>query len=369
MPQRRKPPQPPDTLARRVAACRARIQQKAVDGYLLTNPVDQYYLTGFPGEDGAALILPHRIILITDGRFIGEARETPWADAIFRTGPMAEALEPVLTRHRIRRLGFQPEAMSVASNVLLARAIRPARMVGIKDLVPGLRLTKDAGEVACIERASRVAESAFKAILRGLKPGMTERQIAADLQHEMIRRGASAASFPIIVAEGPNAAKPHAVPGDRKIKVGSALLIDWGATVDSYRSDLTRVVFIRRIPPRFRKMYASVVEAQEAAIRAIRPGARMCDVDAVARDVLKQAKLDQYFTHGLGHGLGLDIHEAPRLSRNEKDRLAVGMVVTVEPGVYQAGVGGVRIEDDVLVTERGCRVLSRLSKNPDDMVL
>lgn len=362
-------PRPPDPLDDRLASCRARIQRKSVDGYLVTNRADQAYLTGFDGEDGAALILPKKIYLLTDGRFQAEARETRWAVPVFRKGNLPDALRPILNRHRVRRLGFQPEAMSVATHVALSKAIRPIRTVGINHLVPELRMTKDVREVASIEKACRVAEDAFKAVLRGLKPGMTERQIAADLQHEMIRGGATEASFPIIVAEGPHSAKPHAVPGARKIKTGSAVLIDWGATVEGYRSDLTRVVFIRRIPPRFRKMYTCVLEAQEAAIRAIRPGARMCDVDAAARNVLKKAKMDRYFTHGLGHGLGRDIHEAPRLSRNETRPLAAGMVVTVEPGVYRAGLGGVRIEDDVLVTERGCRVLSRLSKRLDDMVL
>jgi Xaa-Pro aminopeptidase len=198
---------------------------------------------------------------------------------------------------------------------------------------------------------------------------MTERELAAELGHEMARLGATEPSFPIIVAEGANAAFPHAVPGDRRLREGSAVLIDWGATVDHYRSDLTRVIFIRRIPPRFRRMYLSVLAAQREGIAAIKPGVRMCDVDGKARRVLKRAGMGRQFSHGLGHGIGLDIHEAPRLSAREKEPLEAGMVVTVEPGVYLPGIGGIRIEDDVLVTDTGQRALTSLPTEIDEMVV
>ncbi len=368
MPKNRRPSMP-DTFKQRLSALRATVLRKNLDGYFVTNREDQFYLTGFDGEDGAALILPRKVYLLTDGRFKQEAAEAPWATAIFRDGPMPGALVPLLKRHRVERLGYQPEAMHVATHTQLRRAIRPVRMVGVKNAVPDLRLRKDEDEIARIRKAVKVAEQAFKTVMKGIRPGMTERRIAADLRHEMVDLGATDASFPIIVAEGPNSAKPHAVPGDRKIKAGSAVLIDWGATVGHYRSDLTRVVFIRRIPPRFRRLYESVLRAQENAIGAIRPGARMCDVDAAARETLRQADLARYFTHGLGHGVGLDIHEAPRLSKRVTDCLEEGMVVTVEPGVYLPGTGGIRIEDDVLVTRDGCQVLSTLSKRIEDAII
>jgi Xaa-Pro aminopeptidase len=355
---------------RRLKACTDKIQRKALDGYLVTNRTDQYYLTGFDGEDGAVLLLPDRVCLITDGRFKDEVViDAPWATAVVRTGSLPEAIERLVRRYRVRRLGFQPELLSVQSHAILRRRLRPARLVPLPDLVTQLRLLKDEGEVAALEKAARVAEDAFRTLLRKLRPGMTEIEVAARLEYEMHRRGASGPSFPTIVAEGPNSALPHARPGDRRIRVGSALLIDWGATVDRYRSDLTRVVFIRRIPPRFRRMYENVLAAQAEAIEAVAPGVRMCDVDARARRLLTRAGMGRQFSHGLGHGVGLDIHEAPRLAKKVTDRLAAGMVVTAEPGVYYPGVGGVRIEDDVLVTEKGHRIMTSLPKELDDMVI
>lgn len=361
---------PPSVIADRLQACRQRILDAGASGYLVTNRPDQYYLTGFDGEDGAALVLPRKVYLITDGRFEEQAARTAsWAAPVIRTDSVAKALKPLLRRHRVDRLGFQPEHLSVAQHRALRKEARPTRLAALKGLVDRLRLIKDDEEVAAIERAIRVAEGAFRTVIKRLRPGTTERALAAELQHEMIRRGATEASFPIIVAEGANASLPHAQPGDRRIRRGSAVLIDWGATVDHYRSDLTRVVFIRRIPPRFRRMYEQVLAAQLEAIRSIRAGVRMCDADAAARKQLERVGWEKRFSHGLGHGLGLDIHEAPRLSKRFTDPLEAGMVVTVEPGVYFPGVGGVRIEDDVLVTTDGCRVLSRLAKELDAMVV
>ncbi|HSW44335.1 MAG TPA: M24 family metallopeptidase, partial [Phycisphaerae bacterium] len=247
----------------------------------------------------------------------------------------------------------------------------PARLVPIAGVTRDLRLIKDSAEVSTLEKAIRIAESAFLRVFFGrrFRPGMTERELAAELQHEMLRQGADGEAFPIIVAEGPNSSLPHAVPGNRRIRRGSAILVDWGAVCRHYRSDLTRVVFVHRIPPRFRRMYEAVLAAQAEGIQAIRPGVRMCDVYERARASLETAGMVRHFTHGLGHGIGIDIHEPPSLSKRMVEPLKAGMVVTVEPGVYFPGIGGVRIEDDVLVTESGARVLSRLPKDLDLMVI
>lgn len=362
---------PLPAVAARLQACRARIQEKSVTGYLITNRVDQFYLTGFNGEDGAALILQNRVYLITDGRFEEDAAKTaPWATAIIRRGvTLAEALTKLARQLRLKSLGFQPAALSFANYQAFKRAVAPAKLVPLPGLTEALRLIKDPGEVAGIERAIEVAEDAFQAVIRRIKPGWTESRLAAELEYDMKGRGASGPSFETIVAVGANGSLPHYRPGDGRIEAGSVVLIDWGATVDHYRSDLTRMVFIRRIPPRFRRMYAEVLAAQEAGIAAIRPGVRACDVDAAARRSLKKAGMDKYFAHSLGHGVGLDIHELPRLATKMEEPLRPGMVVTVEPGVYFPGVGGVRIEDDVLVTENGCRVLSHLTKDIQSMVV
>jgi len=310
------------------------------------------------------------VYLLTDGRFAeAAAQSAPWALAVIRQESLSKVVARLVKKHRIRRLGFQPLSVSVGLQGELRKAIRPARLVALPPVVTNQRLIKDETEILAIQKAVRVAESAFRATLRQFRIGMTERQLAALLQYEMIQRGAAEASFPIIVAEGANSSLPHAKPGNRKIRRGSAVLIDWGATVDHYRSDLTRVIFVRRIPPRFKRMYKNVLEAQKEAIQAISPGIRMCDVDARARRVLKEAGMDERFTHGLGHGLGLDIHEEPRLAKRVTNVLQAGMVLTVEPGVYFPGIGGVRIEDDVMVTDKGCRILSRLSRDLEAAVV
>lgn len=369
-PAKRSATQPSPSIAERLRRLRHTIQAKGLGGYLVTDRPNQFYLTGFDGEDGAVLILPRKVYLLTDGRFAEEASQAAgWAEAIIRKGKLSEALKKLTTKHRLEKIGLDPATITVEQHASLRKEIKPTRLVSVPDLVARQRLYKDETEVAAIEHAVRVAEGAFERVTKKLKPGVTERELAAELQHEMIRRGATEASFPIIVAEGPNSSLPHAKPGDRTIRVGSAVLIDWGATVEHYRSDLTRVIFIRRIPPRFRRMYEAVLAAQAAALAAIRPGERMCDVDAAARNRLKKDKLDQAFSHGLGHGIGLDIHEPPRVSFRSEEKLEPGMVITVEPGVYLPGVGGVRIEDDVLVTERGCRILSRVPKSLDEMIV
>lgn len=343
---------------------------KGVDAYLVTNRRDQYYLTHFEGEDGAALILANHVYLITDGRFAEQAQiSAPWARAIMRKGRLTEAIGKTVRKHRLDKVIFDPAEASMLLVSSLRKACRPSRLVAAAGLLTDMRQIKDSSEVQAIIRAAEVAEKAFSTVTRRIRPGMTERQVAADLLYEMLRLGASDASFPIIVAEGAASSLPHARAGDRKIHVGSAVLIDWGATVDHYRSDLTRVVFVRKIPPCFGRMYANVLAAQAVGIEAIRAGVAFADVDEKARRVLKRRGMDKAFSHGLGHGIGLDIHEAPRLAKQAKGVLQAGMVVTVEPGVYFPGVGGVRIEDDVLVTEDGCRVLTHLPKELEYMVV
>lgn len=366
----RRSPKPPVAINRRIECCREQIRRRGMDGFLVTNRVDQFYLTEFDGEDGAALVLPRRVYLLTDGRFAEEAgKKAPWATAVIRTGSLKDALARLTRRHRMRKLGFQPEHLTVSDFGAFRKAVAPTKLRGLGRVASALRLKKDETEVAAIREAIRIAETAFRTVIGRMRLGMTERQIAAELLFEMTRLGARGASFPIIVAEGPNSSLPHAKPGERRIGVGSAVLIDWGAIAEGYCSDLTRVVFVRRIPPRFQRMYEKVLAAQLEGIRAIAPGVRMCDVDGKARKVLAKAGMGRRFTHGLGHGLGLDIHEAPRLARKVTDRLEPGMVVTVEPGVYFPGIGGVRIEDDVLVTETGAEVLTSLPKNLDAMVV
>jgi len=361
---------PPGHIAERLRRLREIMHRRNLSAFLVTDPVDQFYLTGFDGEDGAALISAKRVYLMTDSRFDEVAdRHAPWASKIVRRGGLTEAVGKLLNRRRVRRVGIQSSHISMHDAAELRRVVGATRLVAMPGVADELRLCKDATELVTIRRAIDIAQKAFIATNRRIRIGLSERRIAADLEHEMRRLGADAASFPTIVAIGPNGSLPHARPGDRRVERGSAILIDWGARVGGYCSDLTRVVFVARIPPRLGKVYQVVLDAQLRAIQAIRPQVRADRVDAVARRRITRAGYGKRFGHGLGHGLGLKVHEQPRVSRLSKAELQVGMVFTVEPGVYLPGVGGVRIEDDVLVTPEGVEVLSTLGKDLQDMVL
>jgi Xaa-Pro aminopeptidase len=234
----------------------------------------------------------------------------------------------------------------------------------VTDLMVNQRKVKDAFEVAAIRKAAKVAEGAYLAVRPKLKAGMTENEIAGLMEFEMRRRGASSGSFETNVSVGANSALPHYRPADVPLRSGQALLFDWGAKVDYYCSDITRTHLFGRAEPTMREIYKVTLEAQLAAIAAIKPGAKTRAVDKVARDIIRKAGYGKDFGHGLGHGIGLAVHELPRLSPAAADEeLRPGMICTVEPGIYLAGVGGVRIEDDVLVTETGCEVLTLLDKS------
>lgn len=346
------------------------MKRNGFEAYLITKRMDQFYLTGFTGEDSAVLVTPKVIHVISDGRF-DEAinQECPWVTRWMRKGLLNAEIARVFRELKLRKVAIQAEGLSLADHGEIRKLNKQTRLVPAPAIIGRMRTLKDKNELAAMGKALRVAEDAFLALRKSIRLGQTELEIAARLEYEMKTRGASGPSFATICAEGPNAALPHAHPGHRKVKPGSAILIDWGARVGFYCSDLTRMLFVDTIPPKLGKVYSIVLEAQQRAIAAIRPGARMCDVDTVARSYIAEAGYGPQFNHGLGHGLGLDVHEPPSLSWRSTEKLVAGMVVTVEPGIYLPGIGGIRIEDDVLVTTRGQRVLSRLSTSAAQAIL
>lgn len=357
-------------IANRIKRCRAAMAKKKIAAYLLTNRADHYYLAGFSGEDSALLVTRKDVWVISDGRFEESIRkECPWARVSLRNGLLPAEIGAVCRRARLKTVAVQTDHLTLDDHAAIRKAARPVRLVSGPPIVNDMRIRKDGDELRVLGRAIKVAEEAFAATRRSIRVGQTEQEMAARLEYEMAKRGSAGPAFPSIVAEGPSAALPHAVPGKRKIRQGSAILFDWGATVGFYRSDLTRMVFVGRIPPKIRTIYDIVLQAQKLAIAAIRPGERMCDVDAVARDYIADAGYGKQFGHGLGHGLGIDVHEAPSLSWRSDQRLEAGMVVTVEPGIYLPGVGGVRIEDDVLVTPKGHKILTHFAKDIESAVV
>ena len=369
---------PKTSSMREVLASRRRAAMRVVtagklDAMLVTHPPDVGYLSGFSGEDSYLVIGGGWSSLITDGRFAEQAaKECDGVEIVVREKSLTDSAGKALGGRRVRKLGYQKAHISVAVQEDLSRDVGRRKLVGVSGLMAPLRAVKGAEELTQIRKAVRIAQKAFgELIAGGAKPlvGRTERQIAAQLEYHMRSLGADAAAFETIVAAGPNGSRCHHQPGQRRVRKGEALLIDWGARVNGYHSDLTRVVFLGTIPPKLAEIYDVVRRAQEAGIAACRPGVRCKTPDAAARDVIESAGYGKEFVHGLGHGLGRQIHEAPWLAKKRRARLRAGMVVTVEPGIYLPGVGGVRIEDDILITLRGHRQLTAVPKSLEQAVL
>jgi len=362
-------------VARRGAVLR-KVRGAHVKAVLISCPEDVGYLSGFTGDDSFLLMgeagrgdssRPAQwVCLITDGRYSEQAnKECRGIEVHVHRGQLPEAVAALLKGRRVRRLAVQAEHLTLQRRSVLEKGLKGKSLVGIDDLVKDLRQIKDAVEVKAIRKAIRVAENAFRTLLAGGLRGFvgrTERQVAAELDYQMRLAGADRPAFETIVAAGAHGSLPHYRPGETRIRRGQPVLIDWGARVQGYCSDLTRVVLLGRIPPKLVRIYQVVLRAQAAGMAAVRPGISGKTADAAARKVVEAAGYGQQFVHGLGHGLGREVHEGPSLGRFSGMRLRAGMVVTVEPGIYLPGVGGVRIEDDVLVGSDGQRRLSSLPR-------
>lgn len=361
-------PKTPKQLQARIAMLRKRIASWKCDALLVTNPRDIRYLTGFIGDDSWALVRARsaQAHVISDYRFEQQIKhEAPHVTAIMRKTSLADVVKNLADRCGLVRIALQSDYLTVTHRKTLSKKMGASTLKNVDDGMLDQRAVKDGREILAIREALAIQQEAFRKTLRFIKPGRTEYEIAAHLEYQMRLLGADGVSFPSIVAADENAALPHAIPGKRKVKRGGIVLVDWGAMFQGYCSDLTRVIALGSMPRKMREIYRIVLEAQCAAVAAIAPGKALKDVDKVARDIIKDAGYGKQFGHSLGHGIGLDIHEQPVLSTRVKGELAPGQVVTVEPGVYLPGVGGVRIEDDVLVTVTGRRVLSDLPKRLD----
>ncbi len=361
MPTKKASAQTPAAARRK--ALRAELKRRTCDAALITNPVDIRYFTGFHGADSWLIVTARRAIIVSDFRFAEELEQVEGVTVVMRTGDIVTAAAGALHYAGATLTAIQSEHVTISVRKRLAKELGARALSDTTSLVSDLRLLKDAGEIRAIAKATKIQEAALEAVLADLEPGIPEIELAAWLEFELKTRGSSEPAFDVIVAAKANGSLPHAVPGKTKTAAGKPLLIDWGATVDGYRSDMTRTFSLGRWSRQMREIYGVVLEAQLAALDAIAPGVVMADVDAAARDVIAVAGYADRFGHGLGHGVGLDIHEAPRLARGSEGVLQPGMVVTVEPGIYLPGVGGVRLEDLVVVTDRGSRNLSSLPKD------
>lgn len=362
----------PKHLVDRVHLLQKRLRSEGASALLVTNPRDIRYLTGFVGDDSWALI-PMRgskAYILSDFRFDEQiAKEAPHAVAIMRKKSLTEELAKLADKLRLKKVALQPDYLTLAQRKPLAKHLGAKRLLVTDDGLLMQRAVKDAGEVKAIRKALAIQQQAFRETCDFIKPGQTENEVAAYLEYRMRALGADGVSFPSIIAAGANGSLPHAIPGKARIKAGGSVLIDWGAKYNGYCSDMTRVIALGKMKPKIREIYQIVLDAQVAAIDAIGPGKKLSDIDKVARDVITKAGYGEQFGHSLGHGLGLDIHEQPVLAGKAKGVLEPGHVVTVEPGIYLPGIGGVRIEDDVLVTPRGHKVLSDLPKSLESAII
>jgi len=360
-------------FARRRDSLRRLLSEKSLAALLVTDEHNVTYLSGFTGDSSYLLITGDRELLVTDGRYTEQlAHECPGLELAVR-GPgskLPDFTADVAAKLALPSLGIEADNVTVSFCETLREALKSSRMAHTSGLVESLREIKDAGEVAEIREAIEIAQQAFAAIRRSLRTGRTEKEIADELEHQMRLSGGTCGAFPSIVGVGPRAALPHGRPArDSRMGDFDFVLIDWGARGRLYHSDLTRVLVTGKLSPQLLNVYGVVFRAQMAALAAIRPGAIMKDVDAAARKLIADASYGGAFNHSLGHGIGLAVHEQPRLAPDQNRKLAAGMVVTVEPGIYLPGWGGVRIEDDVLVTPDGCEVLTSVPKELEECIV
>jgi Xaa-Pro aminopeptidase len=333
------------------------LAEPKLEALLVTNLHNVRYLTGFTGSNGAVLLFKSRpAILFTDPRYTVQSRRQVTCRVRIAKGPLAKSITQELDRTRVRRVGFEQDNLTVAQFELFKRKMEP-----VTGLIERLRAVKDSVEIEKIRASVLSNSAALEAALKRFGIGMKESELAAEIDYRNRKLGAEAPSFDTIVAAGERSALPHAQPGAAKISPG-ILLIDMGAFRDGYASDMTRMVHIGPATPKYKRAYRAVLEAQLAAIDAVKPGATTNAVDRAARGTLKRHGLEREFVHSTGHGLGLEIHELPRIGRKDKTKLEAGMAITIEPGVYIEGWGGIRIEDTVLVTSSGCEILTPTTK-------
>ena len=337
--------------------------ERKIEVFLVTALPNIRYLSGFTGSNAVLLLSKSKTILFTDPRYTEQAGRESSTTVRTVKGPLSPAVAAVVSRMRLRRVGFERQRISWAAHAALQSHVgRRSELVPIDGAIEQARMVKSPEEIAAIRKSVRLNSDALARSLKRFKPGMLELDLSAELDYQMRRLGASGPAFDTIVAAGARTALPHAQPSTVGIDRDQLLLVDMGATVDGYASDMTRVFFTGTPGSRVRKMYRAVLEAQEAAIDAVRPGATAGSVDRAARVALGKHGMSRAFVHSTGHGLGLEIHETPRLGRSDRTKLEPGMAITIEPGVYYPGTGGIRIEDTVLVTDTGCEILTPTTK-------
>lgn len=348
---------------KRVARLREKLQSKGLSALLVASPINRRYLSGFSGSAGYVLITNQESYLLTDFRYMTQAPQQAVGFKVVEHGTnVMDTVKQLLVSERITSLGFEQEHVTYGQFSAYSEQLAPISLVPVSGLVEELRIYKDADELNTMQRAADLADQTFSHVLTILASGKTEREIDLEMEMFMRSNGAASSSFDTIVASGERSALPHGVSSDRVIQGNEFVTFDFGALLDGYCSDLTRTVALGSPDPKLKEIYDIVLEAQLHALDHIKPGMTGREADALTRDIISRYGYGEYFGHSTGHGLGMEVHESPRLSRLSDDVLQPGMVVTVEPGIYLPGLGGVRIEDDIVITETGIHILTSSSK-------
>jgi Xaa-Pro aminopeptidase len=355
-------------LNKRIIQLRKLFDAHKIDAVFITQAENRRYLSGFHGTAGYLFITPEKAVLATDFRYTEQAAaEAPDFEILRIGGNMAEWLPGLVSGSGIKNLGFEPGDITYAFHRQLQAAFKnknvPVKLLPVSGLVESLRAVKDDGEIQLIIKASAVTDAAFEEVAGTIKAGITENRLAWALEKTMREKGSQSLPFDIIVGSGPNSALPHAKPSDRVINDSESIVIDMGAKIGGYASDLSRTVCAGKPGTQFKKVYNIVLEAQQAAISQIREGMTGHEADNIAREVIVKAGYGETFGHSLGHGVGLQEHESPRLGSGSKDILANGMIFTIEPGIYITGWGGVRIEDTVVMENGKVKLITRSYKS------
>ncbi|MBC8499861.1 MAG: aminopeptidase P family protein [Candidatus Atribacteria bacterium] len=341
-------------------------ENKEIDGFLITNLQNMNYLSGFDGE-GFALITKKDNYLLTDSRYTEQAEKESPDFKIITDEPKVKdarilALGKILAENKIKKIAFESNNLSYADFKKYSDSLKSIEFLTTKNVIEQIRMVKDKDEIIKMKKAAQIATESLKEVFEIIKPGMRELDIASELAYTMRKKGAQKEAFEAIVVSGERSSFPHGKPSEKKIDEGELITIDMGANYQNYNSDITRTIVMGKESQKQKEIFSIVLEAQKAALEIIKPGLKCSEVDSVARNIIEKKGYGKYFGHGLGHGVGLDIHEMPRVSFNDDTILLPGMVVTIEPGIYLPKFGGVRIEDSILITEEGYEILTWFPK-------
>lgn len=350
-------------MKKRIEKARSLMEEKEVDSLLITTDVNRFYISGFTGSSGYVLFTSENNYFITDFRYTEQAKnQTNGFEILEFNKNVPEKINDILIEDNCERLGFESKNVTYNKYNEYKEKFTEVELIATEDLMKELRITKDKEEIDKIKKAIAITDNAFKHILDFIEVGKTEREVALELEYFMKQAGGEKNAFDFIVASGKRSSMPHGVASDKKLEYGDFITMDFGTFYKGYCSDMTRTVVLGEATDKQRKIYNIVLDAQKEVIKKIKPGMSGKEVDAIARDKIKDAGYEDNFGHGLGHGIGVEVHEGPRASYKSDDFIEEGMVVTDEPGIYIPDWGGVRIEDDLLITENGCEVLNNSPK-------